>query len=644
MKKIFALLLALMLLLSACGQVPEETEVPTETTAATEATEAAKPQAEVFYPRWTEETEPATEPKDFSGVDESAPNGNGVYEIYSAEGLKQLSAHPEAKFKILDDIDLGGAQWTPVAEFTGELEGQGYVISNFTVAAAENTGFIGVNKGTIKNVKLESVSITVESGIAGGIVAVNEGTMTGCTVTGTMALSGDVLAGGIVGKSTAGSFIICDCGMDIRAAESVQLGLIVGEAKDTEFNGCKFNGPMNLKGDKLFNEIAASKGNATFKDCLWRDSTYSDLWLEETDLAQRQSVRAITHKMGTVEWTPSVLINYMHPTAGQMGRVFIPGTTYYGMPYTSNFGPLERFMYCFNEDGSMKDIATKVQVGYDGMDLYMGCDCSGGVYWGWVSVSPSTQWWVTNQMFPALGLGTLPVGQYEGVWELEDTMQICKLNDAQTMGEAYAQLQMADAIMTFYTNPDDASDHFNHTRLIVENPVVLRKLDGSIDMLNSYFTTHEQGSNGRLNSSWRIYGQYTFQQVYDTHYIPLTCQELKDGKAPELVVTVDNAGEGKAYMATGLVQSNYRLIATRVEVTDSEGNEVYEKTIFTHIRRTADSGIIEPARWHITEQDLAAHAAYLGEMELESGKTYTYTLTAITGAGEVEVKCFDFVE
>ena len=71
---------------------------------------------------------------------------------------------------------------------------------------------------------------------------------------------------------------------------------------------------------------------------------------------------------------------------------------------------------------------------------------------------------------------------------------------------------------------------------------------------------------------------------------------------------------------------------------------VYEKTVFVNIRRYSDIGNIEPSRAHITEQDIAAHAAFLGQMELESGKTYTYTLTANTAAGDVVVKTFEFVQ
>lgn len=648
MKRVFALLLALCLLaLCACGQIPEATEPGTEPSETIETTEATEEiQAAVFYPRWPETVEEQKEAPDFSAVDETVPNSAGVYEIYSAEGLQQLSAHPDGKFKLLWDIDLGGAAWTPIAEFTGEIEGQKYAISNFTIQpdADGNTGFFGVNKGTVKNLQLQDVTINAKGGVVGGLAVRNEGFMSGCTVAGTMTVSDSALAGGLVGEAVSGTMIMCEAALELQADASVTLGLLVGAAENTELDSCSYTGITSIKDGQAYTQMAGREENASLKDCLWRDNTCSDALLSAESLALREIAKAETYRMGTVEWTVSETVNYIHPTGGvSLGAVFIPGTVYTGIPYTANFGDLSRFLYCFEEDGRLKDFATETTVGFDGMDLYMGCDCSGGVYWGWAKVSPTTTWSLTSQMPPVTGMGTLPVGEYEGAWTLADTMQITKANDEQTMAEAYAKLHMSDAITTFYQNPDDASDHFNHTRLIVESPVVMRKMDGTIDLNTSYVITHEQGKK-LLNSTWLMYGKYTFQELWDTHYIPLTCQEFEDGKAPQLEVTIDTAGEGKAYMTTGTVQSNYRLISTNVTISDEAGEAVFDKTIFVNIRRYSDVGTHEISRYHITEQDMAAYAAYLGDMELESGKTYTYTLTANTAAGDVVVKTFTFVQ
>lgn len=646
MKKGIALLLALcLMILCACGSTPEVTEPSvTEATENTEPTHTEPLQAEVFYPYWPQETEEAPQKQDFSHIDETVPNSAGVYELHSPEGLKQLSEHPDGKFKLLCDIDLGGAQWTPIPEFTGEIEGQKYAICNFSVQEDEYTGFIGVNKGSIKNLYLQGQTLQAQSGFAGGIAAVNEGNISGCFADGTMTLSGNAVGGGLTGKMAAGTMVYSESALRMTAQENAVMGLLGGVLQDVTLDNCRYSGVESTKNQQLVTAFSGTEQNVTYTQCSWRDTTCSDATLSEESLALRKIARAETLKMGTVKWTVSEVINYIHPTGGtNLGRVFVPGTVYTGVPYTANFGDLSRFMYCFEEDGTLKDFATQITIGFDGVDKYMGCDCSGGVYWGWAKVSPTTRWMVTAEMLPVNNLGTLPVGEYEGAWTMADTMQITKANDPQTLAEAYAQLHMSDAVTTFYQNPDDASDHFNHTRLVVESPVVMRNMDGTIDLDNSYLYTHEQGKFG-MNTSWLLNGKYTFRELLDTHYIPLTCQEFVDGKAPELEVTIDTDGQGKAYMATGIVSSNYRLIATSVSVADDTGAEVYGQKLFVNIRRYSDVGTHEQSRVHITQQDIAGYAAFLGEMELVSGKTYTYTLTAHTAAGDVVVKTFDFVQ
>ena len=629
--------------LCACAQSPDVSEPTGTEPSASQQETTENAQVEVFYPRWPEAAEQTETKKDFAHVDESQPNSAGVYELHSVEGLQQLYHHPDGSFKLLCDIDLQGAQWEPIPEFTGQIEGQKYTISNFTVTTGDHTGFIGVNKGTVKNLYLDQVNIVVNRGVAGGLVAVNEGVISGCRVDGSLSVSGNAVAGGLVGQMSSGSLLYSECAMDRTAQTGTTVGLLGGALANVQAEQCSFSGSGLLDNAQL-NALAGSEENVTYTDCLWRDNSATDDHLTDESLRLRQIAIDETYRMGTVEWTVSEVINYIHPTGGaNLGSVFIPGTVYTGIPYTANFGDLSRFLYCFEEDGSLKDFATRVPVGFDGMDMYMGCDCSGGVYWGWAKVSPSTQWILTSQMLPVHGLGTVPVGQYEGSTTLQDTMQITKANDPQTMAEAYAQLHMSDAVTTWYTNPDDASDHFNHTRLVVESPVVMRNTDGTINLDASYVTTHEQGK-GSLNTSWCMYGKYTFQQLWDAHYIPLTCQEFIDGAAPELEVNIDTADEGKAYMATGIVSSNYRLVSTNVTVTDEAGQSVFDQTVFVNIRRYSDVGTHELSRNHITEQDLAVYAAYLGEMELESGKTYTYTLTANTPAGDVIVKTFTFVQ
>ena len=77
----------------------------------------------------------------------------GEYIVLSnVDQLKAISEQPDAKYLLACDINCKGETLTPIDEFTGELDGNGYKIHNFAINEdALNVGFIRVNKGTIMN-------------------------------------------------------------------------------------------------------------------------------------------------------------------------------------------------------------------------------------------------------------------------------------------------------------------------------------------------------------------------------------------------------------------------------------------------------------------------------------------------------------
>lgn len=286
-------------------------------------------------------------------------------------------------------------------------------------------------------------------------------------------------------------------------------------------------------------------------------------------------------------------------------------------------------------------------MGNDNFDMYMGVDCSAAVYWAWATVSTTMQWRYTHDMLPAKGLGCVAVGQWEGADTLLDTAQVFQANDEQTMAKAYAQLRKGDGITAYFNNvPTKAS--INHARLLAADPVILINTDGLIDLERSYVIWHGQGDglgSNYQNSSWLIDHKSSLQELFDEFYLPLSCIELREGVQPECVVTVDTDGTGKAYLATGVVETNYRLISTTIRITDEAGAEVFEKTLFTAVDKWINTSTNDYARTTVNSFDLAAFAIYLGQAQLETGKTYTYELSAVPGTGESHVlKTFTFVQ
>lgn len=165
-----------------------------------------------------------------SGVMETT---DGTYQIYNAAGLQWFADQVNVSQKtfvgktveLTSDIDLGGAEWTPVgndgeAIFTGTFDGKGHTIKNFKItdkrtAADDNTkanvkgvGFFGWLNGYVYNVKFENAEVTGYHNV--GVLAgyqqfgqIKNVTVKDSTVTATHIgsnLCGDKV-GGIVGVS-----------------------------------------------------------------------------------------------------------------------------------------------------------------------------------------------------------------------------------------------------------------------------------------------------------------------------------------------------------------------------------------------------------------------------------------------------------
>ena len=650
-----------MLLLCACGApaAQEETQPadavpePTQQDDSLDGVSRDKIIAAFqIYPDWVLERD--KQKPDYSHIDESVPV-NGVYQIHTAEGLKLLAEHPDGKFELLWDIDLENADWTPVGSadvpFTGSFDGKGYKICNVNITADSqgNMGFFGVNQGDINALVLENVTITADSGVAGGIAAVSTGTIANSSVTGKMLLSGSAVGGGLVGKATAGAITECESFLHMEAPADAVVGLLGGELSGVAVSNCRFTGPMNLKGDVLFTDYAGKQTeDVTFETCLRRDNTNSYLFASQQEQQMRDTVVQKMYDQGTVEWTVDEDLAFFHTNGSALHtQYFYAGVKYWGVPYTGKSGDLSRFEYCFNEDGTLKEFAKRNPVGADNFDMYMGVDCSAAVYWAWAKVSPSMSWRWTGNMLEGDGSGGVAVGDYEGADTLLDTYKIYEVNEEQVMAESFAQLRKGDAATTYYTNPTNGADHQNHTRMMATDPVIYRDAEGKIDLDQSYVITHEQGDGlyDYKNTTWIIGGKYTLRTMMSNYYCPVSVQELIDGEAPECWVKVDNDNTGKAYMTTGVVQTNYRLISTTIRFYDEAGQQVWEKTLFTAVDTYANTTTDYVTRTTVKEFDIAAFAAYMDEAPLEEGKTYTYQLSAMPGTEEeVVLKTFDFVQ
>jgi len=106
-----------------------------------------------------------------------------LYPIKNASDLSNINNEPNASYYLISDIDLDGAEWTPIGNsefnsFAGEFFGEGHVISNFKITNANRfIGFFGYLTGNVYNLGIENyeiVSNDEQNFCIGGIAGVLE--------------------------------------------------------------------------------------------------------------------------------------------------------------------------------------------------------------------------------------------------------------------------------------------------------------------------------------------------------------------------------------------------------------------------------------------------------------------------------------
>ncbi len=183
------------------------------------------------------------------------------YEIHNAADLRHLAEvvnglltqripddsyveYSKSYVRLACDIDMKGAEWTPIASFSGTFDGNGHSITDLNVnATASNAGLFGSVNGTVKDLAV-SGSVTVSAnGVRGvGVIGVlnNGGRAQGLNsfvdITVSNGIGETAYIGGVVGTLWGGVVTECAYYGNITLGDTSvdQTGGIVGYV---EYNG-----------------------------------------------------------------------------------------------------------------------------------------------------------------------------------------------------------------------------------------------------------------------------------------------------------------------------------------------------------------------------------------------------------------------
>lgn len=87
----------------------------------------------------------------------------GQTHIIGRAGLEAINSDLNGEYILDNDIDLSGANWEPLGNFKGTLDGNGHIISNMTINKIQDgTAFFNTISGSavVKNLGFENASVT----------------------------------------------------------------------------------------------------------------------------------------------------------------------------------------------------------------------------------------------------------------------------------------------------------------------------------------------------------------------------------------------------------------------------------------------------------------------------------------------------
>ena len=347
------------------------------------------------------------------GINELAPITDGVYNIYSAMGLRVMANNADKgyTFNLMNDIDLDGMDWEPIADFKGTFNGNDKTISNFKITRSiygsdgRSMGFFGSTKNAsnedpgrtkVNNLHLRNVQIIADGTDAaetpnntnnvryvGAVVGTNRGDVVDCTAVSVVTdqrigLTHNVYYGSLVGRNTnytpaGGTSTACgkiDGENELEITDNLTRASVGYKKPSTKVNSKMaifFSEELDYttkaaqrKTGIVGNSVAAGMLNTGL---LWQDITNSTDIAPEGIQKRREEVARYMYEMCTVEWSPSKDMVYMVYKSGsdrsrvdyytngcEHANTWYEGGFYRGIPYNHGSSSLGRFNYWINNE------------------------------------------------------------------------------------------------------------------------------------------------------------------------------------------------------------------------------------------------------------------------------------------------------
>ena len=172
--------------------------------------------------------------------------------ISSASDLAKLN-NSNLMYELTNDIDLNNVEWTPIQNFSGVLDGNGYEISGLKITKQKinNIGLFATLNGRVSNIKITNVEINVSGGYenVGIICGTNVGIIDEVYASGKIVASSCTNVGGLIGYNT-GTVENCTNATNVKGSHNV--GGVIGYylvKPDTDYGDVKYATISGMKNE-----------------------------------------------------------------------------------------------------------------------------------------------------------------------------------------------------------------------------------------------------------------------------------------------------------------------------------------------------------------------------------------------------------
>lgn len=344
----------------------------------------------------------------------------------------------------------------------------------------------------------------------------------------------------------------------------------------------------------------------------------------DTEQLRQTAVRAMRDLL-SIQWCTYEDISY-YKKGSKTNFRYPKEMTFGGVIYSGASTGLFQFMEFYNQEtGELKYPGT-----VDEMKESIGSACADSLLWSWSTVCNS----ISGGFYPTTMVranGFIPVGDYTYNFSITSyynspTNEIIKNNGTEIMADAYAKALPADALIS--TTQD-------HAMMVIEAPVVVYDAAGKIDVDQSYLMIQDQRGGIRgayydvehegytVHHSGRVSAKFTFFELMDKNYIPVTAAEfIGEKEYDEAVVEADGSPADLESLRGLTVTSNYPIAVVKAIATDADGKE----TLVQRVLLTS-AALAGPAK-SFALKDLSAL------QNLDTGKYSALRIEVVSSTGQ----------